>query len=310
VIDRSRAPRDTRLGSDRGFCPQREAWQPTVELAAIADGVAWLDARVAYRRTRSRTVGVIGAVDRLDHPDTGLYPDEQGQAPAWGDNAELASASARARRRIGRVGLEPWGYARYSLLHAGLERAGAGVLVTRGAHQVEPEVARTVPSFDGDSIWSVFAIRPALDARVRYGYRRGARRLGALAWLRRYDRDADGSGAVAGGVASASAAVRRVTLDGELFADAGYGGRRIGGRVRGQWPATPALDVAGALAAVEVAGASPRSDGTSVTLLGHAGWRLDDGIAVLITGEVGHAPLAPLAVRTLAVLDLAFEPDM
>lgn len=31
---------------------------------------------------------------------------------------------------------------------------------------------------------------------------------------------------------------------------------------------------------------------------------------MLVTGELGHAPLAPLAFRTLAVLDLAFEPDM
>ena len=40
---RSRAPRDTRLASDRGFCPQREAWQPTVELAIAADGVHHYD---------------------------------------------------------------------------------------------------------------------------------------------------------------------------------------------------------------------------------------------------------------------------
>ena len=310
VIDRSRTPRETRLGSEGAFCPQRVAWQPTVEVAVAADGVAWLDARLAYRRTRSRTVGLIGAVDRLDHPDTGLYPDEQGQAPAWGDDAELVAASARARRRVARLALEPWAYARYSLLHAGLERAGAGVLVARGAHSLEPEVARTVPIFDGDSIWSVFAIRPAFDARVRYGFRRGARRLGALAWLRRYDRDADGIGLVLGGAASAAAEVRAIAVRGELFVDGGYGGRRLGGVVHGRWPATRALDLTAGLAAVNVAGASPRSDGTSVTLLGHAAWQLDDGIAVLVTGEVGHAAIAPLAVRTLAVLDLAFEPDM
>jgi hypothetical protein len=45
-------------------------------------------------------------------------------------------------------------------------------------------------------------------------------------------------------------------------------------------------------------------------VLGHAAWRLDEGIAVVVTGELGHAPLAALALRTLAVLDLAFEPDM
>ncbi|MBK9032749.1 MAG: hypothetical protein IPL61_16020 [Myxococcales bacterium] len=313
VIDRSRAPRDTRLGSDRGFCPQREAWQPTVEVAVAADRVAWLDARLAYRRTQSPTVGVIGAVDRLDHPDTGLYPDEAGQAPAWGVDAEHVTANVRARLRPRALAVEPWGYARYSLLHAGLERAGAGVRLARGAHALEPEVARTVPSFDGDSIWSVFAITAAVDARLGYEYRPRGRdlRARARAWVRRYDPDdVDGAGVVAGGAVAGETALPWARVAAELFADDGYGGRRLGGTATARWPVGRRVTLTSTLALVDVADASARADGTTLSALGAAAWHLDDGIAVFATADVSSSPRAALAVRTLAVLDLAFEPDL
>jgi hypothetical protein len=69
---------------------------------------------------------------------------------------------------------------------------------------------------------------------------------------------------VLGGAASAAAELRRLALRGELYVDGGYGGRRIGGSVHARWPATRAVDLTGGLAVVDVAGASPRSDGTSV----------------------------------------------
>lgn len=99
-------------------------------------------------------------------------------------------------------------------------------------------------------------------------------------------------------------------MRGELFADGGYGGRRLGGVVHGRWPATRALDLTAGLAAVNVAGASPRSDGTSVTLLGHAAWQLDDGIAVLVTGEVGLGDRAAGGAHAGGALFPPFEPDM
>ena len=311
VIDRSRTPRDTRLGSDRAYCPERAQWQPTVEIAVATDAIDGVEARVAYRRTQSRTVGVIGDVDRLDFPDVGLYPDEAGQAPAWGTNAEHVTATARVRRRVGALTIEPWGYARYSLLHAGLERGGAGLRLARGAHAIEPEVARTVPIFDGDSIWSVFAIVPSLDGRVGYDYRPrgGAVRARARAWLRRYDPDADGGAVVGGGAVAAETAVRAGRVGAELYADDGDGGRRTGGTATARWPLRRDLRVDATVAAVNLAGASPRSDGTTLSALASSTWQLDDGIALFTTAELSTSPLTAFAVRTLAVLDLAFEPD-
>lgn len=311
VIDRSRTPRDTRLGSDRAYCPERAQWQPTVEVAVATDAVAGVEARVAYRRTQSRTVGVIGDVDRLDHPDVGLYPDEAGQAPAWGTNAEHVTATARVRRSVGKVAVEPWGYARYSLLHAGLERAGAGLRLARGAHSIEPEVARSVPIFDGDSIWSVFAIVPSLDGRVGYDYhpRGGAVRARGRLWLRRYDPDLDGGAVVGGGAVAAETALRRGRIGAELFADDGDGGRRSGATATARWPLRRDLRLDATVAAVNLAGASPRSDGTTVSALASSTWQLDDGIALFTTAELSTTPLTAFAMRTLAVLDLAFEPD-
>ncbi|MEZ4401871.1 MAG: hypothetical protein R3B06_17715 [Kofleriaceae bacterium] len=312
LIDRSRAPSGTRLGSDQAYCPERSTSQPTVEVAVTTDRLRWLDARLAYRRTQARTVGVIGAVDRLDVADVGLYPNERGQAPAWGVTQEHLSASARATGRRGRLRYEPWGLVRYSLVHGAFERLGAGVQVQRGAHQLEPTVARTRPSLDADSIWSVFAISPSLDVRLAYQYRVDAgRRLRAESWVRRYDSDGDLVAATAGGASLAGelAVTRRVRAAAELVADDGYGGRRLGGTASARWQARRDLQVTGRAGLVAVAGSGPRTDGTTASLAGGAAWQLDDGIALTAVADVVTSPLSTLAVRTLAVLDLAFEPD-
>lgn len=306
LIDRSRAPRGTSLGADVD-CPERTQWQPTMAVAAVVDGVAWLDGRVEYRRTQSRTVGVIGDVDRLDHPDLGLYPDEAGQAPAWGVNDEAVALTARARRG-GRIAVEPWLYGRYSLVQADLERAGFGVRVSRGAHAVEPELARARPSFDADSIWSVFAIAPSVDARLAYAYRGPGGELAARAvgWVRRYD---DGAELAGGLTARAELGRPRSRLAAELFWDDGYGGRRLGGAVIGRWQARPNTLLGGRAALVSVGDAGPRATGTTATAATSAAWRIDRGIAVVATADVATGPVDRFAVRTLAVLDLAFEPD-
>ena len=109
---------------------------------------------------------------------------------------------------------------------------------------------------------------------------------------------------------AAEAPVRFARLAGELFADDGYGGRRIGGTATARWPVTRRVSMTSTLAVVDVAGASPRADGTVVSALGAAAWQVDAGIALFATADLSSSPTQPLAVRTLAVLDLAFEPDL
>ena len=308
LIDRSRVPGESRFGSDLAYCPQREALMPTVAAAVETDGLRRLHARLSYRRTQSRTVGVIAEVDRLDFPDRGLYPDEAGQAPAWGVNEEHVAAVARAELRAGRFRVEPWAHARYSLLHAVTDEAGAGVVGGRGAHALEPSVARSRPVFDADSIWSVFAIDPALDLRLEYRYTaRAGYRGHAEAWLRRYD-----GGEAAGGATATAEATLGARWRGraELFADDGYGGRRLGGLAAARWQRTRALALLGRGAVVAVdATYATRVAGTSASAAVAAQWQVEDGLAVHATTELTSSPLAPLALRAFLVFDLAFEPE-
>ena len=139
-------------------------------------------ARVSYRRTQSATVGVIGDVDRLTHPDLGLYPDDAGQAPADGVNAEHVAAVVRGRVRAGPVRIAPWAWTRASLVHHAIDRAAIGVELRAGDHLVTTELAYRLPTWDADSLYSIFAVHPTTDARVAWS----AHGAFVQAWLRRY----------------------------------------------------------------------------------------------------------------------------
>jgi hypothetical protein len=60
---------------------------------------------------------------------------------------------------------------------------------------------------------------------------------------------------------------------------------------------------------VAVGDAGPRATGTTVSAAGSTTWQIDRGIALIATADVATGPRDPFALRTLAVLDLAFEPD-
>jgi hypothetical protein len=100
-----------------------------------------------------------------------------------------------------------------------------------------------------------------------------------------------------------------LTMVSEAFGDDGYGGRRVGLTTELGWQWRRDLAVTGRGGVVDVVSDSARGSGTSATAAATAGWQLDDGIAVLATIDVAHAALLPVSIRTLAVLDLSFEPD-
>jgi hypothetical protein len=319
IIDRSRVPGNTRLGSDLALCPERDALLPTGVLAVETEGVRWLYARLAYRRTQSRTPGIIGPVDRLDFPDTGVYPDEVGQAPAWGVDEEHTSAVVRGTTRAGGVGIEPWAQARWSMLHGVIDEAQAGVRVSRGVHAIEPEVARSIPTFDGDSIFNVFVVGTSWDARLNYDLapRDGTYRGFATAWLRRYDAPeagmSKGRSWVAGLRTGAELDVsERVRARVDLLGDDGYGGRRFGATATGRWQRSRALELTGRLGGLSVATRDSDqngADGFSGVGQIAASWKIDEGITVHATTEAAHSPHVAFDLRAVAVLDLSFEPE-
>jgi len=320
IIDRSRVPGDSPLASDLDFCPERQAATPTVAAAIETERAGPIHARLSYRRSQSRTPGVIGPVDRLDYPDLGLYPNESGQAPAWGVDEEHLALSGRGRWQGAAGAVEPWLQARWSMLHGVLDEVGAGLRLSRGPHALEPEVARSIPTFDGDSIFNVFVVGPARDLRLTYQLtpRHGRYRGFATAWLRHYGLPSPGGAEpatspwVAGLTTGAELEVTpRIRARLDLIGDDGYGGRRLGATGTARWRATRRLTVIGRLGGLSVDSDSrDRLDGGSAVGQVAASWAIDPGIAVHATTEVASSPLAALQVRALAVLDLAFEPEM
>ncbi|HEY6040003.1 MAG TPA: hypothetical protein VIV58_37230 [Kofleriaceae bacterium] len=315
LIDRNRMVANSALASDYEYCPQRDVNQPTVGITLATTHTKHFGAEVGYRRTWSDTVGLIGPVDRLNTPDLGLYPNEFGQAPATGIDEERLYARAHADFKLGELAIQPYGDARYSILHAAFDRADAGVRVRSGDHVLEPAVEYYYPTFDGDSIFNAFSIEPTTDVRLGYRYGdKGAWRATADAWLRRYAHE-DATTSFAGG---GEAGIQRVLGAGwrgglDALADAGYGGRRIGGTAQAMWRGTEQVWLRGRMIVLAVA-----EDPTSTVLAGHyvttsanlsTTWRVADTVALHFIAEGDHDAIHAFQTRAIAVVDLAFLPE-
>ncbi|HWO20279.1 MAG TPA: hypothetical protein VNO30_16030 [Kofleriaceae bacterium] len=328
LIDRDRVIRNTRLGSDFEYCPQREVAQPTVGVTLATSRLRRFGAELGYRRTWSRTVGIIGDPNRFAFPDVGLYPDESGQAPGSGVNEERVHARVHGEVRAAGLALRPFGNARVSLLHGVLDRADAGVRVERGRHAVEPALEYFYPTFDGDSIWNAFSIEPTVDARLGYRYDGigsggvGGVRATANAWLRRYlggagGGDADGAGGDGGGGATSGgldASIERpLTRWWRVRADAlwddGYGGRRAGGSGEAAWQRRDRmLWVRGRVVVLGVA-PDDRARYVDASAVVSTTWRVAEAVAIHAIAEADIDAQHDLHTRAIAVLDLAFMPE-
>ena len=209
--------------------PHDDATTPMVGAAFSMTDVSWMDARFAYRRTWTPS-----SLNR-DLMDVDGSMGLQGTV-----NQELVSANIALRLAQGR--LSPFAAARYNI---GTDRvddlsAGASWAITE-LHTLRAFYLRTIPMFDLDSIFNVFATEPFEDVRVVYEVRPGERwtlygrfqgrifRSGTTGVLE-LDPDAEVS---FGGGGGAGAAYRRrrfaMRLDG--FGLGGEGGLRAGGSV-------------------------------------------------------------------------------
>ena len=294
LIDRNRAVTNAKLTSDYELCPQRDVRQPTIGASIATSRLRRVGAELGYRRTWSASAA--------------LYPDDLGPAPATGVNEERMHARVHADVRAGGLGVRPYANARYSLLHAALDRADAGVQLSRGAHTLEPSVEYFLPTFDGDSIFNVFSIEPTRDARLGYRFD-GAVRVRANAWLRRYAHE-DGAASLTAG---ADAGIeRRIGPRWQVAADAlfddGYGGRRAGGSAQAAWRATRDVWLRGRAVVLDVVPeAGARYVATSNVM--STTWRIADGAALHVLAEVDHDARHRLQTRGLVVIDLAFLPE-
>jgi hypothetical protein len=313
LVDRNRAVTNHRLASDYEYCPQRETPQPTVAATLAMKRVHGVTAELGYRRTWSETVGLIGAVDRLDYPDRGLYPNEYGQAPGSGVNEERVHARVHADGHAGPFAVSAFASARYSLLHGVLDRADLGLRVRRGAHALEPAVEYFFPTFDGDSIFNVFSLDPTADVRLGYEYTpESPWRASASAWLRKYD-DASGLAPVAGGVDASVAhtfgGAWRARVDG--LWDDGWGGRRVGGAADAAWRSGELMWWRGRVVVLGV-----HEDDTSLgrrfvttSSVLSTTYRIAERAAVHAIAEVDYDAIHELQTRVIGVIDLNFAPE-
>ncbi|HEY8146496.1 MAG TPA: hypothetical protein VIG06_27630 [Kofleriaceae bacterium] len=312
--------------SDVEVCPQREELMPTFGGAVELVGLRRLNARLSYRRAMSPTTGLIGAPDRLDEPDLGLYPDENGQAPGWGVNQERVALSARAPWDFarGRGQIEAHAAARYSLLHSLIDEAYGGGRLRWNADSFEPELAWTFPTFDGDSIFNVFSIQPYVEGRLTWEHAAKSAPWATYArgWLRRFRIEDSGraapgadvsTGALAGGGQAGGQwrAARDRSLRLDLLHEGGYGGRRSGGNAYGRWRVHPRWIVSSRLSFFDYASdIRDQLDGWTLGVQAGGTHVLQDEIAITLIAEETTSPAHDLGVALFALVDLAFRPEI
>jgi hypothetical protein len=263
-----------------------------------ADGDLPVTARVAYRRLWSATA------DRLPgEPDGGVN-----------DEKVAATASARwARRLFLTAGV------RYNLLLAALDDEQVALRARVTARQwVGLEMAYLAPTFDGDSIWNVFASGAYRDLRGTWELGVGdGLKVYARAFARHFDAGL-GEGASLGtstpetrwaGGGSAGLAWRRErgVVRGDAYWDDGFGGRKVGGDLSGRWGlrARP-VELEGRLTGyVWRSDQHPTTDtGFVVGAQAGARYRLGDGVRLhlLVEDNVGTFYLGQY--RGLAVVEM------
>lgn len=245
---------------------QSGAWRPMVGGALAFDQLSRaspVTARVAYRKVFSPTVDPL--------------PGD----PSSGVNHETLSFTADARWRD-RLFLSAG--ARYNLLVAAWDDQQVGLRWRFGRrHLLSAEYSYLAPTFDGDSIWNIFAAGAYRDVRASYDVElTTAWRAHVRGFWRHFvdppETPTDLAAAAPGGARAFGGNVGvdvrgargRARID--AYADTGFGGWKVGGDASGRWVVRPnLLDVEGRLTAT--------------------GWRADDvpdpRDAFMVGGAVG-----------------------
>lgn len=313
LIDRNRTITNARLSSDYELCPQRDMRQPTVAATLATARTGSWGGMLGYRRTWSETVGLIDARDRLDYPDLGLYPNDYGQAPGTGVNEERFYARAWGQLEHGKLRIEPFADARFSVLHGLIDRADAGVRLRRGDHLLEPVIEYFFPTFDGDSIFNAFSIEPTTDVRVGYQYMPDQPTRGrASGWVRRYSHSGDLPATAFGvdaGIEHTFGGAWRARAD--ALWDDGWGGRRLGGAADAAWRPRSWLWTRGRVVVLGVHEdeASRGRKYVTTSTVGSMTFRIWERVGVHAIAELDYDAIQNLQTRVIAVIDLAFTPD-
>jgi len=280
---------------------QSSAWRPMVGAAlALGDALRSLpaDVRMAYRKTFSDTV------------------DPRPGDPGSGVNHESVSMTADARFRD-RVFLSAG--ARYNLLVAAWDDQQASLRFRLGArHALSAEYSYLAPTFDGDSIWNIFAAGAYRDFRASYDVELSSLWRAHVRGFYRLFIDPPGtpaalSDAMPGGhdAYGGNAGVELRTVRGraraEAYAEAGAGGWKVGGDVSARWNIRPNLfDLEGRLTATSWRSDDVPQPQDAFMVGGGLGcvYHLGRKMRVHFLGEDNSGTYYRAQVRGLAILEM------
>ena len=232
--------------------------------------------------------------------------------PAWGVVDEHVGLTTRGRLLDGR--LVPWFAFRYNLLAGRLDEVYAGTRAQLGRHGISAEYVLAAPTFDGDSIWNVFAAQAFDDLRLAYDVAVWRVHAYAQAFTRLYFDD-NGASASAGGSLGGRINLGRgwARLDG--YYEDGYGGRRAGVDLAGSvriWGDDGGIRAGAVVAEGRLSYASFRDDSRpqdhadSFGVQAGVRWTPLDGISVHGLVEENVNRIYTSQLRLLALLDLSF----
>ena len=280
---------------------QSSAWRPMVGAAlALGDTLRSLpaDLRVGYRKAFSDTVA-----PRPGDPRSGV-------------NHESVSMTADARFRD-RVFLSAG--ARYNLLVAAWDDQQASLRFRLGArHALSAEYSYLAPTFDGDSIWNIFAAGAYRDFRASYDVELSSLWRAHVRGFYRLFIDPPGtpaalSDAMPGGhdAYGGNAGVELRTVRGraraEAYAEAGAGGWKVGGDVSARWNIRPNLfDLEGRLTATSWRSDDVPQPQDAFMVGGGLGcvYHLGRKMRVHFLGEDNSGTYYRAQVRGLAILEM------
>jgi hypothetical protein len=283
---------------------QARAWRPMVGGGVELDGASApmpFLVQAGYRRAFSETMA--------------RRPGD----PASGINHESISVTADAHwaeRLFFTAGL------RYNLLVGMTDDQQLVARLRLGdGHFLTAEYSYLAPTFDGDSIWNVFAAGAYRDLRAGYDVRLWRDwRLHARGFLREFvdsDRQtqearmlsdqAPGGRRSYGGNLGADGRSDRARLRVDLYGDAGFGGWKVGGDMSGRWSVNPRrLDVEGrATVSVWRADGLPEPQTAVVAGLGAGAiYRMSPKIRLHVLGEDNRGTYYRSQVRGLMILEV------
>ena len=283
-----------------------DALVPTFGVAVGADWEQGLNLRVAYRGTASRA--------QLDATKVaGEEGEDEDADNIWGIDQELVFFGLGGQLPV--VGTRMQLGLRYNLLLGQVDDVQATARQLLGQrHDVQLEYLRSVPHFDGDSIFNIFNTEPFHEVAARYALRilEPLQAHARFGYRRFWSDDGEDSSVSPDAFTLALGAYwrsQRLRANADVFFLGGHGGTTIGGDLAGQWDLWRRLSLEGRLSLIDYQGAAEVStNGLNFGFQVGAKVRFFEGVLLHVLLEDNISRQYHSALRLLGVLDLEFSP--